>query len=171
MLQRNGRRKKTTAREDRHASKRLKQNMQLPDQIWLLLFLLCVEVNAPVVECLGDYWRRWIFILLCPYVTFVIIMSLLYHKTHFRKLRGTGCCLTQYTLYYMCKSGNPLFYRNHAYSREYFVLEEKQIHAQNSGKVESTLKRVIQTSTMASAKPEVSRALGDFDVTSYQIIL
>ena len=57
MLQRNGRRKKTIAREDRlHASKRLKQNMQLPDQIiWLLLFLLGVEVNAPVVECLGDY--------------------------------------------------------------------------------------------------------------------
>ena len=56
MLQRNGRRKKTTAREDMQtASKRLKQNMQLPDQIWLLLLLLGVEVNAPVVECLGDY--------------------------------------------------------------------------------------------------------------------
>ena len=56
--------------------------MQLPDQIWLLLLLLGVEVNAPVVECLGlleDTWRPWIFILWCPYVTFVIIMSLSHH--------------------------------------------------------------------------------------------
>ena len=30
--------------------------MQLPDQIWLLLFLVGVEVSAPVVECLGDYY-------------------------------------------------------------------------------------------------------------------
>ena len=32
---------------------------------------------------LEDTWKPWIFILLCPYVTFVIIMSLLHHIAKF----------------------------------------------------------------------------------------
>ena len=31
--------------------------MQFSDKIWLLLFLLVVDVNAPVVECRGYYWK------------------------------------------------------------------------------------------------------------------
>ena len=57
--------------------------MQLPDQIWLLLvFARCWSERSSrrmSRRLLEDTWRPWIFILLCPYVTFVIIMSLLYH--------------------------------------------------------------------------------------------
>ena len=54
--------------------------MQLPAQIWLLLFLLCWSERSSrrmSRRLLEDTWRPWIFISLCPYVTFVIIMS--YH--------------------------------------------------------------------------------------------
>ena len=55
--------------------------MQLPDQIWLLLFLLGVEENAPVVECLGDYYRRYlktmnidIIMSLCNFCDYYVII-------------------------------------------------------------------------------------------------
>ena len=74
------------------ASKRLKQNMQLTDQIWLLLFFArcwseCFSRRMSR-RLLEDAWRPWISILLCPYVTFVIIYVIIISHSYVASMRG-----------------------------------------------------------------------------------